>query len=86
MRKNNILTIMKKEFRRFFTDRRMLMTIILPGVLIYFIYTLMGNALSDSLLGSSEEVEYRVLLHHRSETVEAIVESAVRRQRFSFPS
>ena len=75
-RKNNILTIMKKELRRFFTDRRMLMTIVLPGVLIYFIYTLMGNALSDNLLGSSEEVEYRVLLHHRSETVEAIVESA----------
>ena len=36
---------MKKELRRFFGDRRMVMTIILPGLLIYLIYTLMGDAL-----------------------------------------
>ena len=75
-RGNNILTIMKKELRRFFTDRRMLMTIILPGVLIYFIYTLMGNALSENILGGGEDPEYRVLVHNPSATMEAIVQSA----------
>ena len=74
--KNNVLTIMKKELRRFFTDRRMLMTIILPGVLIYFIYTLMGNALSENILGGGEDPEYRVLVHNPSATMEAIVQSA----------
>ena len=72
-RKNNILTIMKKELRRFFGDRRMLATIILPGVLIYVIYSLMGNALSENLLGGGEDVEYRVLVHNNSETMESIV-------------
>ena len=33
VRRNNVLTIMKKELRRFFGDRRMLLTIILPGLL-----------------------------------------------------
>ncbi len=41
----NILTIIKKEFFRMFTDRRMLRTILLPGVLIYVIYSLMGSAI-----------------------------------------
>ena len=76
MRKNNILTIMKKEFRRFFTDRRMLMTIILPGVLIYVIYSLMGSALSENLMGGGEDTEYRVMVQNPSETVSTIVLNA----------
>jgi sodium transport system permease protein len=64
---------MKKELRRFFGDRRMLATIILPGVLIYVIYSLMGNALSENLLGGGEDVEYRVPVHNNSETMETIV-------------
>ena len=75
-RKNNILTVMKKELRRFFTDRRMVATIVLPGVLIYVIYSLMGSALSDSLMGGGEEVEYRVMVCNPSEMMEAIVQSA----------
>ena len=75
-RKSNILTIMKKELRRFFTDRRMISTIVLPGVLIYFIYSLMGGALSENLLGGGEEVEYRVLVHNNSETVQTIALNA----------
>ena len=42
----NILAIMKKELRRFFGDKRMIATLILPGLLIYVIYSLMGGALS----------------------------------------
>ena len=45
-RKSNILTVMKKELRRFFGDRRMLATLILPGLLIYVIYSLMGGVLA----------------------------------------
>ena len=44
-----ILTILKKELRRFFTDKRMVLSIILPGVLIYFIYSLLGGVVTDSI-------------------------------------
>lgn len=71
-RKNNILTIMKKELRRFFGDRRMLMTVILPGVLIYVIYSIMGGVLADNLMGGGEDTEYRILTHNSSEVVETI--------------
>jgi sodium transport system permease protein len=46
----NILAVMKKEFARFFHDRRMVMTaLILPAVMIYLIYMLMGSALQTML-------------------------------------
>lgn len=48
MKNNGILTIIKKEFSRFFGDRRLLFsTILLPGLLIYLIYSFMGSAMSD---------------------------------------
>lgn len=73
-RKSNILTVMKKELRRFFGDKRMLMTLILPGLLIYVIYSLMGGVLGDMMGG--ENTEYRVLTYHMSETVQGLTESA----------
>ena len=42
---SNILTVMKKEFARFFGDRRMIMMVLLPAVLIYVVYSLMGTAM-----------------------------------------
>ena len=39
---------MRKEFNRFFTDRRLVMTaIILPGLMIYLLYSFMGSAMSN---------------------------------------
>ncbi|MBQ9151388.1 MAG: ABC transporter permease [Clostridia bacterium] len=75
-RKNNVLTVMKKELRRFFGDKRMLMTLILPGLLIYIIYSLMGGALADTFEGSGEDTEYRVLAHNMSDTVHELTQSA----------
>ena len=71
----NILTVMKKELRRFLGDRRMLATLILPGILIYIIYSLMGNAMSD-VMGGTEDVEYRVLTHNLSPVVDMITEQS----------
>ena len=70
----NMLTVMKKELRRFLGDRRMLATIILPGVLIYVVYSLMGSAFSDAMGG--DDTEYRVLTHNLSATVETITEQS----------
>ena len=52
-----VLTIFKNELARFFGDRRMaLTTILLPGLMIYVLYTFMGNALSSQF---SVEDTYR---------------------------
>ena len=44
----DILIIMKKELRRFFTDRRLLLSLLLPGILIYVVYSLMGSVMGDA--------------------------------------
>lgn len=52
--KNSILTIMKKELARFFGDKRMVVSILVPGVLIYVLYSFMGTAMGDAF-GVSED-------------------------------
>lgn len=44
----NILTVISKEFARFFRDKRLVLgTLILPGLLIFVLYTLMGSAFNS---------------------------------------
>ena len=45
----NVLTIIKKEFSRFFKDKRMVITILLPGILIYIVYSVMGTVFQDQV-------------------------------------
>jgi sodium transport system permease protein len=45
---SGLAAIVKKEFKRFFTDRRMVLTtLLLPGLMIFAIYSFMGNALTS---------------------------------------
>ena len=46
--RNSIFTIMKKELARFFGDRRMVVSILMPGILVYLLYCFMGNAMGDA--------------------------------------
>ena len=71
----NMLTVMKKELRRFLGDRRMLLTLLLPGLLIYIVYSLMGGALSNAM-GGGGDVQYRVLTHNLPESVQSITRQA----------
>lgn len=49
--KNNTITVMKKELARFFGDRRLVITtLLLPGCMIYLVYSLLGNVMMKSLL------------------------------------
>lgn len=58
--KNSIFTIMKKELARFFGDRRMaITTILLPGLMIYVIYSFMGSAIMDNF-GPDKEYKAKV--------------------------
>lgn len=44
--KSNMVTIIKKEFARFFGDRRMVFTtVLMPGLMIYVLYTFMGKGM-----------------------------------------
>ncbi|MBD5150764.1 MAG: ABC transporter permease [Oscillibacter sp.] len=46
--KNSIFTIMKKELARFFGDKRMVVSILMPGVLVYILYSFMGGAMGSA--------------------------------------
>ncbi|MGN1156878.1 MAG: ABC transporter permease [Agathobacter sp.] len=45
--KSDLLTIIKKELTRFFGDKRMLMTALMPGLIIYAMYSVMGEGFSS---------------------------------------
>jgi len=45
----SIFVIVKKEFARFFGDRRLaITTLLLPGLMIYLVYNFMGNAITNN--------------------------------------
>ncbi len=68
--KNNLNTIIKKELSRFFMDKKLLLTTaILPGLMIYIIYTLMGGMFS-SILQTDENYVYKIKAVHSSENTE----------------
>ena len=57
MKKSGLVTILRKELARFFGDRRMaLTTVLLPGLLIFVLYSFMGSALSRQFSVSDDFV------------------------------
>ncbi len=54
---HNIITIVKKELARFFGDKKLfLSTVILPGLMIYLIYSFMGGGLMSQFEGKEDYV------------------------------
>ncbi|MCI8750001.1 MAG: ABC transporter permease subunit [Lachnospiraceae bacterium] len=46
--KNTIITILKKELKRFFSDKRMAFsTVLMPGIMIFVLYNFMGDAINN---------------------------------------
>lgn len=74
--KSNTLTIIKKEFARFFGDRSLVFTsVIMPGLLIYLIYSLMGDGIGRIISeGADEMVTLRV--ENMPPSLAATIESA----------
>ncbi len=54
--------ILKKELKRYFTDVRMVAGIILPGILIFLLYSVMGNFMNDA--NSSDIKEFYVAIEN----------------------
>ena len=70
--KNNTWTIIKKECARFFGDRTMFFTtVIMPGLLIYLIYSFMG----DRILKPKDEGQSILYVENMSESVRPILEA-----------
>lgn len=66
--KSDIFTIIKKELFRFFGDKRMLTTAIMPGILIYVIYSFMGSGMSE-VYTIEEDYAYDINVVHLPETL-----------------
>ena len=64
--------LIQKEFQRFFRDPKLIATLVLPGVLIYFIYSLLGSAIWDG----EKNYSYDVLIYGSSPKVEALFEAS----------
>lgn len=56
----NIWTIMKKEFSRFFKDKRLVLALVLPGILIYVIYSFLGQGVFDKIGKTDENYVYQI--------------------------
>lgn len=58
----NIFTIFFKEMRRIFTDKRMLLALFVPGIMIFIIYTLMGNLMNSQLFNTKiNDATYKIV-------------------------
>lgn len=74
MNKNNILTIVKKEFARFFGDKRLVFTtVIMPGLLIYVIYTFMLGGIRDTF-EADKDFRAKVYVQNMPESVQPMFE------------
>ena len=71
--RSNVLTVMKKELCRFFGDRRMVLTMLLPGLLIFVLYSVMGDTLVKGMM-TPEDYVYTVTAEHMPASVQAILD------------
>ena len=67
----NVLTIFLKEIKRVFSDRRMLISLFLPGVLIYLVYTLMGSVMTNAMTtASTKDTTFEIVYTNNSGAIE----------------
>ncbi len=74
--RNNLMTIIKKELARFFGDKRMVFTtILMPGLLIYIMYSFMGSGLT-SKFEADEDYTYRIYAENMPSTVSSMIKDS----------
>lgn len=72
MKSHAIFTIFKKELARFFKDRRTLIALIMPGILLYFVYSLMGGAMEDTF-GTDEDYKPQIVAVNLPQSVQTLL-------------
>ena len=72
----NILTIFKKEFTRVIKDKRLAFSVILmPGLMIYLIYSLMGNMMTE-FIGRVDTHNSRIVVENLPDPIEQLIVDA----------
>lgn len=67
--------ILKKELKRYFTDVRMLIGILLPGVLIFCLYSVMGN-----FMGNNRDVDvksFSIVVENEPEQLKEVLQAGL---------
>jgi sodium transport system permease protein len=72
MKNKAIITVFKKELARFFTDRRTLLALLLPGLLIYMIYSVMGSTL-DGAFSKDKDQKHQIVAVNMPESIETLL-------------
>jgi len=71
--RNKIFLIFKKELDRFFGDRRMVISsLILPGILLYFVYAFLAPAMMDLIIGG--DTDGKVYAIHTPDVIQVLFE------------
>lgn len=71
--KNSMMTIIKKELYRLFGDKKTLFTtVLLPGVMIYVLYSFMGQGMMQSFT-TEEDYRYEVAVVNASPQMEPLL-------------
>lgn len=74
--RNNVITIIKKELARFFKDKRMVFTtVLMPGLMIYVLYSFMGSGLMDQF-AVDEDYSYQIYEVNMPDSIQAMVEAS----------
>lgn len=72
--RNNMMTIIKKELARFFGDKRMVLTtILLPGLMVYVLYSFMGDGLMNQFT-ADEDYVYSVYATNLPDSVSSMID------------
>lgn len=73
---NNIGAIVRKELKRFFGDKKLFFTtVIMPGLMIFLMYTLMGSFMTDKLT-TAEDYQYKVVAKNLPDSISAMLVEA----------
>ena len=70
--RSNVITIMHKEFARFFFDRRLMVsTLILPGLLIFIVYSIIGYSALSMQSASPGDRDFSIYAVNTPPSIEA---------------
>ena len=67
---HSVFTIVKKELRRSFTDIRVLLGMILPGLIIFLMYSLMGSIITGAVEKQTSYTSFIVRIENCPENEE----------------
>ncbi len=68
-----LIALIKKEFHRFFHDPRLIITMLLPGLVIFLLYTVMGEAIH----AEPEKQDYKVYVKGEATAFTSVLQTAL---------